>query len=171
LYGFVRANAGYLDGYEEAAVFGPNMPETRFGDSPPVETQNTSGGVYGFVRARPGQKDAPVVIHLIDWGEQLENVPALQDTVTYNRASWKRGETKPFILKLRNDCFFPGQSLSAQLLIPPVYNHSQHTRAEQTKNYSTLSRQQSLPLKKEGPFSIAQIPKLNPWGILVITQE
>ena len=32
LYGFIRANADYLDGYEEAGVFGSNIDDDRYGN-------------------------------------------------------------------------------------------------------------------------------------------
>lgn len=70
LYGFARAMAGYLDGYEDAAVAGQGFADERFAELPSVEIAADS--VYAFVRARPHDASAPVVIHMVDWRSRPE---------------------------------------------------------------------------------------------------
>ena len=78
LYGFVRACAPLLDGYEEAFAL---LPELRAGgkavapssdasgrsaSAAPVAVRGGGGGLAAVVRVRPGDRKAPVVIHLVD---------------------------------------------------------------------------------------------------------
>ena len=68
LYGFVRANASWLDGYEDAAAVGYRLADPRWVDGPPLNVEG-SDRLSAFVRAKPGESAASVVIHLVDWGE------------------------------------------------------------------------------------------------------
>ncbi len=147
LFGFVRANAKVLEGYEDAAVAGKALNETRYGESPPVSLRNGTGEVRAFVRARPGQRDAPVVVHLVEWGKT----------------------SKPVTLALRTDAFFGDRPLAIKLLTPPTYDKSAHENADRTRNYAALSRTADLPSAAQGKFTVVQIPALDPWGILVVS--
>jgi hypothetical protein len=71
LYGFVRSlgQTGYLNGYEDAAVGGDDLKETRYGETPPITVHGGSGKLSIFARAKPGEADAPVVIHVVESGE------------------------------------------------------------------------------------------------------
>lgn len=68
---FVRENAKFFDGYEDAAATGKDINDARYpkGEEP-VSIISSSKGVYAFTRARPGEKNAPVVIHLVDWSKK-----------------------------------------------------------------------------------------------------
>lgn len=94
LYGFARDHAAILDGYEDAAVNGMDVADARHPEAPPVFVE--TDGVFVSVRAKPGDQQAPVVIHLVDWRDQ----PA------------------PFAVSLDPRRFFPGQSLRVRLERP-----------------------------------------------------
>ncbi len=178
LYGFVRANARYLDGYEDAAAIGPGIVDERSGARPPVIIEDGSGGVYAFVRARPGDAEAPVVIHLVDWGRRKSEK---------RNERWMRGEPKSFALKLRTASFFEGAALSVELLIPPNYDKATHEKADsraermrekgqrrgawQAQAYASLSESVEVESTVKGEFTIVQVPALNPWGMLIVSKE
>jgi len=99
VYDFVhRWGKAYLAGYEEAFALGNGIthPLTRDGSAPLV-LEDTTDAVYAFVRARPKQPDAPVVIHLLNWNRHSSNKIAL--TLDPNR-------------------FFPNRGLKLTLLRP-----------------------------------------------------
>ena len=145
LYGFVRANAAYLEGYEEAAVAGPGLREDRYGDSPPLRI-NPGHDAYGVVRAVPGQPDAPVVIHLVDYSDQ----PA------------------PFTITLDPLRLFGNRPMKLRLLVPPEYVKGVHEAAEDAKDFTPLSKSLALP---GGCVTMVRIPGLDPWGILVLEPD
>ena len=147
LYGFVRAAAGWLDGYEDAAVAGTGLRETRFGEALPVEIN--AENVFTFVRARPGEPDTPVVIHLVDW----------------------RDAPQPFDLKLRTDRFFGGKPIEVKLLVPPVFDADAHAKAEETADFSPLSVEQKLQTSVADGDTVVSLPRLTPWGIAVVSPK
>jgi hypothetical protein len=149
LFGFIRANAAYLDGYEDAAVVGKGMKNDRYGPSPPVAVRGGSGDVWAFVRARPGEPEAPVAIHLIEWGS----------------------ESKPFALALKNAGFFGPKPLSLQLFVPSQYDRAAHQKAEQTGDFSPLAKAVELKAEMQGGLTTVEVPALNPWGILVVSPK
>ena len=65
IYGFVRANDKYLADYCEAGGFGRDIAEDRYGSDQPVVVDDSSGELYAFLRAKPDDKDAAVVVHLV----------------------------------------------------------------------------------------------------------
>ena len=149
LYGFVRSNEEYLDGHEDAATFGKGIEDERHGNNPPVMAEGGTGMVYAFARAQPGRQDAPVVVHLIDWGE----------------------EAKPFTLKLRTESFSDSGAVRVKLLVAPKYNSAAHAKAEQSKDYSSLSKTMDIKGRVMGEFTVVEIPALNPAGLLVVSKE
>ncbi len=149
LFGFVRANAKHLEGYEDAAVAGKGMKDPRYGNRPPLMIEGGTGEVWAFVRARPGRRDAPVVIHLVEWG----------------------AESRPFTLKLRTDAFFGEHPITATLLIPPGYDRTAHEKADQTREYAALSKAAPVQTAPKDDFAIVRIPGLDPWGLLVLTPK
>jgi hypothetical protein len=94
LFWFARHCVG--DAFEEAAVAGPGVKETRYGENSPVVLEGGNGKVWAIVRAKPGDSKASVTIHLVDWGEQ----------------------SKPCHVKLRTASFFGGKPLVAGLKVP-----------------------------------------------------
>lgn len=143
--GFVRANADILDGYEEAAVGGYDLEDAHFGDDAPVRIEGGSGKLSAFVRARPGDVKAPVVIHLVE-----------------------RGRGMPVTLRIPTRRFFGQSAFRVTLREPLPYNASLHAKAESDKNYRSLIRETSLNTATEGAWTLVQLPALNPWAILVV---
>ena len=66
LYKFVRDNARFFDGYEDAAFLIPELRDERYADDAPMSLKGGSD-VTAVARAVPGKADAPVAIHLVDW--------------------------------------------------------------------------------------------------------
>ena len=99
VYDFVhRWGKTFLAGYEEAFALGNGIthPLTRYGSAPLV-LEDTADAVYAFVRARPKQPDAPVVIHLLNWNRHARD---------------------PIAITLDPDRFFPDRGLKLTLLRP-----------------------------------------------------
>jgi hypothetical protein len=149
LFGFIRANGPYLDGYEAAAAAGKGIQETRYGDEPPVELGEGSEGLFAFVRARPEQAEAPVAIHLVSWA----------------------AESRAFKLRLRKACFFGEKPLAARLLVPPDYEEQAHSKAEETGDYSALSNASPMPVSIQDAYAVLDLPPVKPWGILVVLPD
>ena len=147
LYGFVRANAKYLDGYEDAAVAGEGLKEERYGDTLPM-TVNAKG-VYAFARACPDEPDSMVVVHVIDW----------------------RDTCKSFILTLRTDCFFSDKPIVAKLFVPPSYDRNAHKKAEEQNNFLLLSKKQEVKIEVQENYTKISVPALFPWGMIVLTPQ
>ncbi len=148
LYAFVRGAAEYLDGYEEAATVGKGLKETRYGEVPPVEIEGGTGEVFAVVRARPGDQDAPVVIHLVEWGKQ----------------------SKPFAVRLRRACFF-ATDITVRMLAPAAYDKAAHAQAEQTRDFAPLVVGKAIPLTEEAGIMTAGLPPRNPWCLLIVERK
>ncbi|MBT8044392.1 MAG: hypothetical protein KJO79_05520, partial [Verrucomicrobiae bacterium] len=110
LYGFARAlgQAGLLKEYEDAAVGGFDLKEDRYGSLAPIAIRGGSGKLSAFGRAKPGDPDAPLVIHLVD-----------------------SAAGKAATLELIRDCAsqLGADSLKCELLTPPAYHQATHQRA------------------------------------------
>jgi hypothetical protein len=145
LYGFIRANAPYLDNYEEAAVFGPGLEETRYGGTPPV-TILGNDRACAITRVVPGRQDLAAVIHLIDWSES----PA------------------PLNVRINQQRFSDQSALSVRLLTPPPFTPEQHQQAQESKDYASLATESTLEIDAEGSLTL---PALNPWGMLVVNPK
>ena len=145
LTGFVRANAKYLDGYEEAAVSGYDLQDKRFGDEPLVRIEGGSGKLSAFIRAKPGDANAPVVIHLVE-----------------------REQGAATTLRLPTARFFGQNAIKVKLRVPLPYDAALHSKAEKDKNYRSLIRETTLTTTTEGAWTLVPVPALNPWGILVV---
>jgi len=148
LYGFARAMAEYLDGYEDAAIYsGGRIREGRYGSKKPVEVEAEK--VYAMTRAQPGKADAPVVVHLVDWRESPE----------------------AFKVKLNPASFFPSGKLKVSLRVPPKYDAAAHQKAAESGDYAALAKTVAVPTTVEGGWVVAEIPALNPWGVLVVEPQ
>ena len=142
LFGFIRANKTFLNGYAEAAAVGAHIP-TKFRDTTGAVQIVGNEGVCAIVRAIPGDSDAPLVIHLVDWSE----------------------EPQPFSLQLDPACCFGGRPLKIRLLQPTAFDGAAHAQAETSGDFSSLTLNTSLG---EGFVSTVKVPALGPWGIVVI---
>jgi hypothetical protein len=167
LYGFIRANAELLDGYERAAYAGAWLADERAGNVLLIE--GGSGGAYAFARTRPGDPDAPIVIHLVDWGRELEFVPGrFRDQSGFNQSSYKRGPKEPFTLKIRRENCYGDRAFAAHLLTPPAYDETAHSRAEEADDYSALSESRPVSSTSDREYAAFAIPRLDPYAILVL---
>jgi len=99
VYDFVhRWGRTYLASYEEAFALGNGIEHPLASHQwPPLRIEDPADSVYAFVRAKPAQPDAPVVIHLVNW----------------NKAAHAK-----LALTLEPDRFFPGRGLKLTLLRP-----------------------------------------------------
>jgi len=147
LYGFVRANAPFLDGYEDAAAIGYRLEDARWG-KPSILSVTGADRVSAFVRAKPGDTAAPVVVHLIDWGKP-----------------------KAFRIRLRPAAFFRTVEVVAALHSPSPFDARAHEKAETSGDYAPLSRTKELRIAPDGDWRIIEVPALTPWGMLVISQR
>ena len=145
LTGFVRANTDLLDSYEEAAVGGYDLQDTRFGTDAPVSVEGGSGKLSVFVRAKPGDANAPVAIHLVE-----------------------KEKGAASMLRLSTARFFGKKSFKVTLREPLPYDAAQHAHAENDKRYRSLMRETILPTTTDGASTLVSVPALSPWGILVV---
>lgn len=144
LYAMARAASKYLDGYEDAAATGGVIVDPRWQKSgKPVSEFPRLSRVSAFTRAKPGDGNAPVTVHLVDWSS----------------------EPKPFHVSLRPDLFFAGRPFRVTLITPKPYDRAAHDKAFDTKDYSDLINRTELG---SGRVTTFDIPALNPWGILVL---
>jgi hypothetical protein len=146
LYGFVRAIAVHLDGHEDAAIFsGGRIREARYGTHKPVEIDAKK--VYAMTRGQPGKPDASAVVHLVDW----------------------RASPEPFRVKLRPELFHASGQLELSLLVPPKYDAATHAKAAESGDFSALRKELPTTTSRQSGWLIAEIPALDPWGVLVVS--
>jgi hypothetical protein len=164
LFGFVRANDKYLSDYCTAGGKGPGFEDNPYKNGFPVEFANTNLCVV--LRAVPGTKDAPVVVHLVDWTD---------------------GGHGPVTLKLKTEAFFPGKKLSISLRTPKVYDAVAHAAAEaaaqkmlkkgellgpaQASAYESLVQETALKTADSGEWVQVTVPAISPWGMLVVKPQ
>ena len=165
LYAMVRASHRWLDRYCTAGAFGSTIDDRRYGDQPPIQIeQDNSSDVYAFLRAIPGDKAAPIVIHLVDWGK----TPAA------------------FVLRLRAEAFFPTQKVQINLRTPRPYEAQAHEQAEeraqkmrkpgerlgaaQAGAYESLVHETTLQQEVRGRTVTVRVPPVTPWAILIVNQ-
>ena len=137
LYGFVRASASLLDGYEAV--------DAGWAKGEGVAEAQEGSGVHLWVRAKPGDKTAPVVVHAVDWNG-----------------------SGPARLRLNGKELFAGRPLCVELRVPPPYSAAAHKRAESKQDYAALSTARTLRTQRDGPWTAVDLPPLAPWGILVV---
>lgn len=145
LYGFPRAAARYLDGYEDAAVLFPQAGDARY-EHLPVGVRGGSDGLSLFVRAMPGQADAPVVIHCVDSSRQPQ----------------------PFALGIDPARFFGDRPVTIDFVSPAPYERAVHQKAERTKDFGPLAITRRLTA---GYVTGCDVPAVRPWGLVVISPD
>jgi len=145
LFGFIRAGAEYLDGYEYAGAVGAGLSCDLFGDRMPIELHGGEG-VCAVLRALPGKTDTPVVIHLIDWSE-------------------KPG---PLELSLNPAAFFGKRPLKMRLLRPAPFDKTKHAQAESSQVFGELVECVSLD---GGYKTTLSLPVVTPWAMLVVEPD
>ncbi len=140
LYGFVRANATLFDGYELASFSMPGLRDTRF-EIPPYQVLG-SDALSTWLRVKPEDSDAPVVLHCVQNGS----------------------EAKPFRLTFDAARFFGGRPVSVELLTLAPYAAEAHSAAEKSRDYTALSVRREIA---RGPISTVEIPAFTNWGLVV----
>ncbi len=145
LFAFVHACKDYLNGYEEVAVAGKPFQDASSEDTSTLRL-HTGDGVGALLRARPGDRKAPVVVHVIDWG-----------------AEPGRSE-----IDLHPPRLFACGTLRITLLVPADYDRKAHVAAETSKDYSKLVKQVDVGYRMAGRWARVRLPVLHPWGLLVI---
>lgn len=146
LYGFVRGNAGILDGYEDAAVSGKNLSDNRY-DKPFVNITGGSGEVYSFIRTTA--EKASMAVHLVEWGNQAA----------------------PFSISLDMTGMGIDKDWKFTLLQPDVYAKNKHEQAETSRDYARLVKSTSLKSQIQGSRVILEIPALSPYAIIEIKKQ
>ncbi len=147
-YGFVRAIAKWLDGYEDA-FYASSQDDPRFVDAAkwPISFDDYQRQVHAFARAKPGDALAPVVVHLVDWHVLME----------------------PFDIRLNEKRFFEKGIASVELLTPVFYEEKKHAEAGASGDFSRLVASQMLDFQQDGKLLRLKIPKLEQhWGMLLI---
>jgi hypothetical protein len=148
MYAFARASSGWLDGYEDA-FYATSQDDTRFieVEKLPVSFDDYYRQIHAFVRAKPEDERAPVVVHLIDWHVLME----------------------PFSIRLNERRFFKKGIASIELWTPVEYDKSLHEEAETSGDFSKLVKKETMDFEREGNLLRLKIPKLERhWGILVV---
>ncbi|MHB8901048.1 MAG: chitobiase/beta-hexosaminidase C-terminal domain-containing protein, partial [Thermoguttaceae bacterium] len=144
LFALVRANAMLLEGYEEAAVIGAGIRDSRYSEEDPPLSVYARSPVLAVVRARPGRPDAPVVVHFVAaTGEK----------------------TGPLRLAFDPRRFFAGRPLRMRYVVPAPYDAEQHEKAEAAQDFSLLTR--SIPVTG-GRVGMVELPAVDPWGLLIV---
>ena len=149
LYGFVRACAGHLDGYEDVLAVGPGLKDDRWEGRTPVRIRGGSGDLCVFGRAKPGGDDSPVVLHVVDFAQKPGN----------------------FELQLSREAFFGGRQLRVHLKTPVPYDAEAHAEAEEERDYSSLAQQRELKVRADGVLSKLSLPAVKPWGMIVVSPQ
>jgi hypothetical protein len=146
LFGFIRATAGYLAGYETAAIVGPGT--SAWGPAPWANeaVQIEKEGLYVFVRAKPGNAGALVAVHLVDWSDSPSRTAVRFDV--------RR--------------FFGTTGASVRLLGMPKFDAKKHAAAATTGDYSALKEWTQVEVRREGSSMEVSVPPLYPSGILVV---
>jgi hypothetical protein len=147
LYAFVRAlgQAGYLNGYEDAAVGGYDLKENRYGNTAPITVTGGSGKLSVFARAKPGEAKAPVVLHLVESS---------------------KGEAAK--LSVQTAALSGSRDVTCTLLTPMPYNQVDHKSAAKSGKYQALLRAVALKAIVNDGKMVVDIPPLSPWGVLVV---
>jgi hypothetical protein len=135
-----------MNGYEDAAVAGNGFRETRYKNSLPMMFKNDSTGLYAFMRAKPGDPSAPIVIHVVNWSDQ-------------NTAC------KLLLLK---SALFDDAIGEIKCYLPVAYNEVIHEQAKATSNYSLLRKEKIPRILNDSDYMTIEVPSLDIWGIIVI---
>ena len=152
-YGFVRANSQWLDGYEDAFYTNTQI-DPRYQDvlNQPLHFDEYRLNTHAFIRVKPGDENAPVVVHLIDW-EVLMNA---------------------FNVILKEDYFFEKGIGRIELLQPNGFDIKENKNRSGLNNggFDQYSKISEIAYKKENGYCFIEIPQLeNHWGILVVHKE
>lgn len=177
LYAFVRAQQ--WNGYQEVAAFGEGLKQSP--EKPEkLVVKNSSAGVYAFVRAPEADNSKDILIHLVDWGFPQEppaqrgrfRSPTGENFVMYSPAeNINRTEPEAFEVLIDKDSFSDWGKLTFYLLTPAKHEVGMHAKAFQSGKYDSLVRQEELSANYRNGKIRLEIPALDPWGIIRISNE
>lgn len=164
LFGMIRALPFYFDNYEDAAVYAPDnsLTENRYNGDSPVSVNSANNDVWAFARAIPDNKLAPIVVHLVNWGNNTN-------------AS----------VSIINKYISPNETFTASLLTPKPYNQSEHALATQNAEnilnglrgdyqytaYQPLVESESVTINQGDQTSTISLSNLGTWSILVLIPD
>ena len=184
LSGFIRGVGPLLNGYESGYDFfrakglhvGASYIDTRFDDQNAPLTVEGNDNAAVFVRVKPDDEEAPIMIHLTEWFHIYE------DNEYYK--PYKFRTRNSYTLKIRRSAFFNGAPFSVKLLTPAPYVKEKHELSQlyanellvsgeyrginETDAYRNLVMEDYLDYSVEGEFVVIQIPVLPHYGILKI---
>lgn len=142
LTAFIRGIAPHLDGHSQAFAGGCDVIDPNWQDRPPVRL-STDEAVFVTIRTRPGDDEAPLVMHIVDWRDEPKEVD-----ITLNQAS-----------------FFLGSPVTARLLQPiRSVDPEVHAAAFQSGDYSSLVQTKPVTIAPDGHLTL---PPVRPWGVVV----
>lgn len=160
LFGFIRGISSYLEGFEENAAAGAGLNR-------PANTGLTvkgDGRPYAFIRSRPGDPSAPIIIHVVSW----EGAGPVQ--ISINQRLLPAGEYKADIL-------------TPQEYDPAIHQKVREAAAAKRPGINRHPAGHSVlfsPLVKETP-SITEKPADNiytltierpaPWAVILLLPE
>jgi hypothetical protein len=153
LTAFVRGVAGRLDGHVEVHAAGCGVKDARWQGPAPVAVAD-GDDVFVTVRTRPGDAEAPLVIHLVDCRE----------------------EPRPLRITLGRAAFFGTRPVTMRLLTPVrPFDRTAHERAFDTKDYRSLVAERELeaamtdaaPTDAVGGVRL-DLPPATPWAVVVV---
>lgn len=172
LSGFIRSQA--WDDFEEIGAVGEGID-----DLPSVQITGGSGGVYAFLRS--GRKEAPLMIHLVDWGASLVPLAKGADRsvmvtpsgqkIFYSASqdeNLKRGQPEAFTLHLDRGVFKNTSAIEVFLKRPVKFDLAVHRKAEESRSYDQLVETTRLSVRENNEELLIDIPALTPWGVLEI---
>lgn len=182
LAGFIRGMSPCLDDYEGGFDYfrasglhtGTSYSDKRFNESEAPLVIEGNDNAVAFVRVKPGDEEAPVMVHLTEWFHIYEPNEYYVPYKFQTRAS--------YTLKLRRSSFFNGSPFSIKLLTPMPYRKEAHEMSRQisdallmpgqfrssneTTAYQNLVKEEYLEFTIDGDFVIMEIPVLPHYGVL-----
>lgn len=192
LYGFVRANAHFLDGYEDALIAGWGGWTTESENITSYSSEQNGlppdNWTYQMIDKRYGGSPLPVEVvspgnprpMMSAFGRAIPGDPTAPK-VLHLLEYW--GGTHERKIRLNVPSFFPvdpnvglDKAITVRLHCPRAYDADLHADAEGIKNYSPLCEVIPLKVTPEAngyctvtvPCNNSTEPGVNPWGFLVI---
>lgn len=148
-YGFVRAISGFLEGYEDA-FYHNSQTDPRYLDfeKMPLYFSEYRRNFHAYVRAKPNEKDTPVVIHLVDW--EIPNADSTEIIV--------------------NENYFFEKGIGKIELIQPIEFDKE--KFSQNPDYQQFKSSSDLNFITENQKIKLTIPKLEMhWAVLIINPD
>ncbi|MCC5808046.1 MAG: hypothetical protein JJU00_17090 [Opitutales bacterium] len=167
LYGFVRGMAPYLEGFEEAAAYGAGIEDVHGWQTHPVRIEGNDD-IYAFLRVRPRDAGSPVVIHCVNWSEDLKNHASWDLYIRKDAIAWENSDDSVVLVKKPvgyNEKLHRLADRRAEALRLP----EQLRGPEQAEAYSILIDAMPVdPDTAEGGWLRISDLRADPWTVVVI---